>query len=62
MSFIQLITGDCLEQMKNIKAGTVDMILADLPYGTTMCKWDSIITESRSVLSTTTVQNGTHAQ
>lgn len=43
MSFTQLIHGDCLEQMKNIKTGTVDMILADLPYGTTMCKWDSII-------------------
>lgn len=43
MSFIQLMRGDCLEQMKNIKTGTVDMILADLPYGTTMCKWDSII-------------------
>ena len=43
MSFIQLMHGDCLEQMKNIKTGTVDMILADLPYGTTMCKWDSII-------------------
>lgn len=43
MSFIQLMRGDCLEQMKNIGTGTVDMILADLPYGTTMCKWDSII-------------------
>ena len=43
MSFTQLIHGDCLEQMKNIKTGTVDMILADPPYGTTMCKWDSII-------------------
>lgn len=40
---IKLFQGDCLEQMKNIKTGTVDMILADLPYGTTMCKWDSII-------------------
>lgn len=43
MSFIQLMQGDCLEQMKNIGAGTVDMILADLPYGTTQCSWDSII-------------------
>lgn len=43
MSFIRLIHGDYLEQMKNIGAGTVDMVLADLPYGTTMCKWDSII-------------------
>ncbi len=43
MSFIQLMQGDCLEQMENIGTGTVDMVLADLPYGTTMCKWDSII-------------------
>lgn len=43
MSFVQLMQGDCLEQMKNIKTGTVNMILADLPYGTTMCKWDTVI-------------------
>ena len=43
MSFIQLMHGDCLDLMKNIGTGTVDMVLADLPYGTTMCKWDSII-------------------
>ena len=35
--------GDCLELMKNIADGSVDMILADLPYGTTACKWDTII-------------------
>jgi site-specific DNA-methyltransferase (adenine-specific) len=35
--------GDCLELMKNIPDGSVDMILCDLPYGTTACKWDSII-------------------
>lgn len=35
--------GDCLERMKEIPSGSVDMILADPPYGTTMCKWDSII-------------------
>ena len=39
----QLIHGDCLEKMKNIESGTVDMILADLPYGITGCKWDVII-------------------
>ena len=33
----------CLEQMKHIPDGSVDMILADPPYGTTACKWDSII-------------------
>lgn len=35
--------GDCLELMRNIPDGSVDMILADLPYGTTSCSWDSII-------------------
>ncbi|AUR96531.1 DNA methylase [Vibrio phage 1.226.O._10N.261.48.E5] len=40
---IELINGDCLEEMKNIPDGSVDMILTDPPYGTTACKWDSII-------------------
>ena len=35
--------GDCLELMQDIPDGSVDMILCDLPYGTTACKWDSII-------------------
>ena len=35
--------GDCLEKMKEIPDGSVDMVLADPPYGTTACKWDSII-------------------
>ena len=35
--------GDCLEVMKEISDGSVDMILADLPYGTTQNKWDTII-------------------
>lgn len=35
--------GDCLEVMKDIPDGSVDMILADLPYGTTRNRWDSII-------------------
>ena len=35
--------GDCLELMKDIPDGSVDMILADLPYGTTRNKWDCII-------------------
>ena len=40
---IKLLQGDCLELMKDIPDGSVDMILADLPYGTTACKWDTII-------------------
>lgn len=39
----QILQGDCLELMKDIPDGSVDMILADLPYGTTACKWDTII-------------------
>ena len=40
---INLMQGDCLEKMKEIPDGSVDMILTDPPYGTTACKWDSII-------------------
>lgn len=35
--------GDCLELMKDIEDKSIDMILCDLPYGTTACKWDTII-------------------
>lgn len=42
-SMIELYNGDCLEVMKNIKDKSVDMILCDLPYGKTACKWDTII-------------------
>ena len=35
--------GDCLESMKDIPDGSVDLILTDPPYGTTNCKWDSVI-------------------
>ena len=38
-----LLLGDCLELMQKIEDNSVDMILADLPYGTTACKWDNII-------------------
>ncbi len=38
-----LMLGDCLERMKEIPDGSVDLILTDPPYGTTACKWDSII-------------------
>ncbi len=37
---MKLLHGDCLELMKDIPGGSVDMILCDLPYGTTRCKWD----------------------
>ena len=43
MKPIELWQGDCLELMKNIPDGSVDMVLCDLPYGTTRNKWDSII-------------------
>lgn len=38
-----LLHGDCLERMAEIADGSVDMVLCDLPYGTTACKWDSVI-------------------
>lgn len=40
---IDLRQGDCLELMKDIPDGSVDLILTDPPYGTTACKWDSVI-------------------
>lgn len=40
---IDLRHGDCLEVMKTIPDGSVDMILCDLPYGCTACKWDAVI-------------------
>jgi site-specific DNA-methyltransferase (adenine-specific) len=40
---IKLLQGDCLELMKNIPDKSIDMILCDLPYGTTQNKWDKII-------------------
>ena len=39
----KLLHGDCLERMKEIPDGSVDLILTDPPYGTTACKWDSVI-------------------
>ncbi len=39
----KVIQGDCLEVMKNIENKSIDMILCDLPYGTTQNKWDSVI-------------------
>ena len=43
MCKIKLYNGDCLEVMKQIPDNSIDLILCDLPYGTTACKWDTII-------------------
>ena len=43
METVTLWQGDCLELMKGIDDNSVDMVLCDLPYGTTRNKWDSII-------------------
>ncbi len=43
MSKHELILGDCLEELKKISDKSVDIVLTDPPYGTTDCKWDSII-------------------
>ena len=40
---INLYKGDCLELMKDIPDGSIDAIITDPPYGTTACKWDSVI-------------------
>jgi len=40
---IELIKGDCLEEMAKLPDGSIDMVMTDPPYGTTACKWDSII-------------------
>ena len=40
---MKLLHGDCLEVMKSIPDKSIDMILCDLPYGTTACKWDTVI-------------------
>lgn len=39
----KIVNGDCLEVMKQIPSESIHLILCDLPYGTTKCKWDSII-------------------
>ena len=43
MSKHELILGDCLEELKKILDKSVDIVLTDPPYGTTACKWDSVI-------------------
>ncbi len=40
---VWLMQGDCLERMKEIPDASIDLVLTDPPYGTTACKWDSII-------------------
>lgn len=40
---IKLLKGDCLELMKGIPDKSIDMILCDLPYGISACKWDKIV-------------------
>jgi len=40
---IKLFKGDCLEVMRKIESGSIDAIITDPPYGTTACKWDSVI-------------------
>ena len=40
---IELYNGDCLEIMKQIENKSIDAIICDLPYGSTQCKWDTII-------------------
>lgn len=40
---MKLLHGDCLQLMKDIPDGSVDLVLCDLPYGTTDCSWDSVL-------------------
>jgi len=40
---LKLLHGDCLDLMSDIPDKSVDMVMADPPYGTTACKWDSVI-------------------
>lgn len=43
--------GDCLDVMPTLATGSIDLVLADLPYGTTRNKWDSVIQLDRLWLS-----------
>lgn len=43
MSNTQLFFGDCLDVMSNIQDKSIDLIVCDLPYGTTACSWDNVI-------------------
>ena len=39
----KLMQGDCLDRLREVPDNSIDMVLADPPYGTTACKWDSVI-------------------
>ena len=58
---MKLIQGDCLVEMKNLIKDNVkvDLVLTDLPYGTTQCKWDSVIPFNKmwSILHKLTYKN-----
>jgi DNA modification methylase len=41
--YYTLMQGDCLERMKDIPSGSVDMVMCDPPFGTTNCSWDAVI-------------------
>jgi site-specific DNA-methyltransferase (adenine-specific) len=43
MQHNKIILGDCLDEMSKIPNESIDMILCDLPYGTTQCRWDTVI-------------------
>lgn len=43
MSDIRLHNGCCFDVLPTIESGTIDMVCADIPYGTTQCKWDSVL-------------------
>lgn len=53
---VTLFYGDCLAVMRSIRPGSIDLVLADPPYGITNCKWDSVIPLARmwSLLSRVT--------
>lgn len=40
---LKLVYGECLQAMAQLPVGSVDLVLCDLPYGTTACKWDTVI-------------------
>ncbi len=56
----KIYQGDCLEVMLDIPDGSIDMVLCDPPYGTTACKWDSVIpfNEMWKQLNRVTKKNG----
>lgn len=43
MGDMELLLGDCIEQMGKLEAKSIDCIICDLPYGTTACNWDIVI-------------------